>query len=170
MNDLNPNDIGVANGNFFGLPCSEEQSEIVFVSVPWDATVSYGKGTADGPQAIIDASLQVDLFDEKVPESWKTKAWTLPVTEEIYQLSQTARKAAEEVISALEQGEEVSEDNTALQAVNEASNMVNDYVAIQSEKYLSQGKMVAVVGGEHSVPFGLVKTLGNHYEDFGILH
>ena len=55
MSDFNPNDIGVANGNYFGLPCNEEESDIVLLSVPWEATVSYGKGTADGPQAIIDA-------------------------------------------------------------------------------------------------------------------
>ena len=42
MSDFNPNDIGVANGNYFGLPCNEEESDIVLLSVPWDATVSYG--------------------------------------------------------------------------------------------------------------------------------
>ncbi|MBR2947677.1 MAG: agmatinase family protein [Bacteroidales bacterium] len=170
MSEFNPNDIGVANGNFFGLPCNENESEIVLLSVPWDATVSYGTGTADGPQAIIDASLQVDLFDEKVPESWKTRAWTIPVSEEIYELSSRARQAAEDVIAALEEGAGVPEDNVSLQIVNNASEKLNKYVEEQSGKYLSAGKLVAVVGGEHSVPFGLIKTLGERYNDFGVLH
>lgn len=170
MNDFNPNDIGVANGNYFGLPCDAESADIVLLSVPWDATVSYGKGTSDGPQAIIDASLQVDLFDEKIAQSWRTKAWTVPVSEEIHHLSEQARQSAERVIGRLEEGEEVLNDNPDLLMVNEASAKLNNYVATESEKYLSKGKMVAVVGGEHSVPFGLIKTLGEHYEDFGVLH
>lgn len=32
-------------------------------SVPWEATVSYGSGAADGPAAILKASHQVDLLD-----------------------------------------------------------------------------------------------------------
>ncbi len=170
MSDFNPNDIGVANGNYFGLPCNEEESDIVLLSVPWDATVSYGKGTAEGPQAIIDASLQVDLFDEKIPQSWNTKAWTLPVSEDIYEMSAKAREAAEDVIAALEEGETLPADHIALRAVNNASDKLNAYVAEQSEKYISAGKLVAVVGGEHSVPFGLIKTLGEHHQEFGVLH
>ena len=65
---FDPDAPGVANGNFFGLPCGEQEADTVIVQVPWDATVSYGKGTADGPQAMLDASLQVDLFDERFPD------------------------------------------------------------------------------------------------------
>jgi len=33
--------------------------------VPWEATVSYGQGTADGPEAVLQASHQVDLLDRE---------------------------------------------------------------------------------------------------------
>ncbi|HJQ25986.1 MAG TPA: agmatinase [Blastocatellia bacterium] len=55
--------------NFGGL--DEEQSDfnrakVLIWSVPFEKTVSYGVGTKDGPQAIIDASRNMELFDEEV--------------------------------------------------------------------------------------------------------
>src|SRR5574344_419524 len=101
---FNPNDVGVANGNYFGLPYHIDDADIVLVPVPWDATVSYGKGTARGPEAILDASLQVDLYDEKVENAWEVKAASYPVSEELLALNDSARESAERVISMLEQG------------------------------------------------------------------
>jgi agmatinase len=43
-----------------------EEARVVVVPVPHEATVSYGGGTARGPEAILDASLQVELFDEQL--------------------------------------------------------------------------------------------------------
>jgi agmatinase len=52
----------------FEDPPSHDAAEarVVVVPVPHEASVSYGKGTAGGPQAILDASLQVELFDEQL--------------------------------------------------------------------------------------------------------
>lgn len=38
-------------------------SQFVIVPVPYDATTTYRSGTRDGPRAIIDASLQLELWD-----------------------------------------------------------------------------------------------------------
>jgi agmatinase len=40
-----------------------ETAHFVAISVPLEKTISYGGGTAEGPQAIIDASQQVELYD-----------------------------------------------------------------------------------------------------------
>lgn len=40
-----------------------EVARFVVVSVPLEATVSYGGGTANGPEAIISASQQIELYD-----------------------------------------------------------------------------------------------------------
>jgi len=51
---------------FLGLPeeCRDpDASRVHVLPVPWEATVSYGQGTRDGPQAIITASQQVELYD-----------------------------------------------------------------------------------------------------------
>ena len=60
-----------AEVNFLGIPDGEakyETSRGVVVPVPWEATVSYGAGTAKGPAAILDASRYVELYDEVLRE------------------------------------------------------------------------------------------------------
>lgn len=170
METFDPDGIGIANGNYFGLPVDRESADTVIVQVPWDATVSYGNGTSGGPAAILDASLQVDLFDEKISGVSTMKVWTMPQDKAVALMNREARARAEKVISALASGagqEEVAED-TAF--VNDASGKLNAYVEKVSGEFLSEGKSVVLVGGEHSVPFGLVKALADRYDDFGILH
>lgn len=43
-----------------------ERARVVVLPAPLEATVSYGHGTAAGPQALLDASTQVELFDEEL--------------------------------------------------------------------------------------------------------
>jgi agmatinase len=67
--------------NFLGLPpelCDLELARFAIVPVPYEATVSYGGGTADGPRAIIEASQQVELFDG-ISEPADAGVVTLPV-------------------------------------------------------------------------------------------
>ena len=61
---FDPNGAGDTSGNIFGLPFTTEEADVVILPVPWDVTVSYGAGTSNGPEAILDASPQLDLFDE----------------------------------------------------------------------------------------------------------
>ncbi|MBY0358565.1 MAG: agmatinase [Candidatus Obscuribacterales bacterium] len=58
-----------SSNNFFGLSAEDssiEKSRVAIVPVPYEATTSYGKGTAKGPQAILEASQQVELFDDEL--------------------------------------------------------------------------------------------------------
>ena len=41
-----------------------DDAAVVVLPVPYEATVSYGGGTAKGPEAILRASAQVELYDE----------------------------------------------------------------------------------------------------------
>lgn len=57
--------------NFLGIPDEDaryESARGVVVPVPWEATVSYGAGTANGPAAILHASRYVELYDEVLRE------------------------------------------------------------------------------------------------------
>lgn len=52
--------------NFLALPeehCSPEASGVVVLQAPFEATSSYGHGSAAGPAAILEASHEVELFD-----------------------------------------------------------------------------------------------------------
>jgi len=56
-------------GNFGGLDpehSSLETSRIVLLPVPYDRTASYMKGTARGPEAIVEASRYMELYDDEL--------------------------------------------------------------------------------------------------------
>jgi agmatinase len=54
--------------NFLGLPdeaSSADRASVLILPIPFEATVSYGHGTQNGPAAIISASQQVELYDRE---------------------------------------------------------------------------------------------------------
>lgn len=55
--------------NFGGVSSEQaefEHAKVLIWPVPFEKTVSYGGGTKDGPEAIIDASRNMELFDEEI--------------------------------------------------------------------------------------------------------
>jgi agmatinase len=58
----------IPSANFHGEdvpPSAPDRALFHVIPVPYEKSVSYGTGTADGPQAILDASCQLELFDGK---------------------------------------------------------------------------------------------------------
>src|SRR5689334_870710 len=43
-----------------------ERARVLIWPVPYERTVSYGLGTSEGPEAIIDASRYMELYDEEL--------------------------------------------------------------------------------------------------------
>jgi len=170
--NLDPNALIVPNGNFFGLPYSLEEASVILLPVPWDATTSYGWGTADGPQAILTASVQLDWYDFDVPAAWKIGYGTVPIDSEIRAQSRRVRQIVQKVIAHLERGGRVADRaiSAELAAVNQASEALNDWVRDRARTFLAQGKLVGIVGGDHSVPLGLMQALAERGETYGILH
>lgn len=172
MSEFDPNNIGVPNGRYFALPFEVQESTLVLVSVPWDVTTSYRPGTANGPEAIIDASTQVDLYDFDNKEFWKKGIGTLDINAQVLEHSKESRKIAEHIIDLLEQGyaEDSAEVKPYLDKVNNASEKLNAYVYNTTKDIIESGKLVGLVGGDHSVPFGYIKALSEKHEEFGVLH
>ena len=56
-------------GNFLGLPEGYEKPDIIIASIPYELTTSYGQGTENGPAACIEASTQVELYDDLLKEN-----------------------------------------------------------------------------------------------------
>ncbi|MEK7564007.1 MAG: agmatinase [Patescibacteria group bacterium] len=53
--------------NFLGInEVSMEEAQVLVLPIPLEATVSYGKGTAKGPEGIITASQQVEFYDHEL--------------------------------------------------------------------------------------------------------
>jgi len=161
-----------SNNNLFGLPFGIDESELVIIPVPWEATVSYNAGTAEAPQAILEASSQVDLFIKDIPNAWQMGIHLLDIPDGIAKENTKYRDLAYRYISWLENKEEnwvTDELKVIPKAVDEVSEKLAIYIRSQASKLIAQGKMVAMLGGDHSTPLGLIKTMASSYESFGIL-
>jgi agmatinase len=168
MATFNPNDAAGKESGIFGLPYTVEEAKLVLLPVPWEATTSYGGGTAEGPQAIFAASKQVDLFDLEFGNFFEAGIAMLPEYSDLQEWNQVAKCSAEQVIT----GESLSEKALAdaIKTVNDYSQKTNDYVYEETKKLLAQKKLVGVVGGDHSSPFGAIKAFLEHYPEMSILH
>ena len=165
---FNPNDIAIPNGNFFGFPYTIEESKIVLISVPWDVTTSYRAGTSKAPEAIKNASLQLDFFDLDVERAWETRIGTEILSDTIIDANKTYRKLAEKIIANLECGKPAEKKD--LETIDKACEVVNTYVHKLCKSYLESGKKIGLIGGDHSSPLGYLQALSEVYDDFGILH
>lgn len=170
--EFNPSGVGLKNGNFIGLPFDQDTANVVLLPVPWDVTVSYREGTAMASQAILDASIQLDLFDSDIQDAWKLGIFMLPVSDELLKARDNWRPKAAEYINFLEAGGTITENfnmQKLLNSINEACAEMNNKVYQESKKWLDENKLVGLVGGDHSTPLGFLKALSEKYNDFGIL-
>jgi len=110
---------------FLGFQCQPAQARAMVLPVPFEETTTYKKGTRQGPGAIIEASQQVELYDEELgAESYLNGIHTLdefsPVASDL-----------EESIAQIEN---------------------------HARAHLSKKRILAVLGGEHSITVGLVRA------------
>lgn len=172
---FDPSQPGLAENSIFGLPFTAEESEIIIIPVPWEVTVSYGAGASEGPNAILDASFQVDLHHQEFPELWKL-GMHLDITDQTegwFAQSSKHKDLAQPIIAALERGEVVGENQTLqgdLDMINKVCRVLHDEVRERTLFWLNQGKKVALLGGDHSTPLGYYEALATKHDNFGILH
>ncbi|HEY9732661.1 MAG TPA: agmatinase family protein [Drouetiella sp.] len=162
---FDPNAMATLDG-IFGLPFDTKTAAQVILPVPWEATVSYRTGTASAPEAVLQASKQVDLYDPFVEDAWKVGLAMHEDSDSIGKLNVETRAKAERYLSIL--GENGT-DEKLLAEINADCEKMNEYVRAQSRKYLNKGKLVCVLGGDHSAPLGLIEELAKD-QSFGILH
>ncbi len=172
LSQFDPNGVGNPNNNIFSLPFPQEDARLVILPVPWEVTVSYTAGTARAPEHILNASLQVDLFDPDYRDAWKQGYYMLPCDKKVLMKSDYLRKEAELYINYIAQGEVVADNKfmcKTLREINEGSIFLNAWVYEHTTQLLNSGKLVALLGGDHSTPFGFYKAIAEKHGDFGIL-
>jgi agmatinase len=171
IKNFDANGIGQLNDGMFGLPFSLEECETILIPVPWEVTVSYSSGTADGPQAILDASYQVDLYDPIVKDAWKLGIGMDEVNAEIRIKSDELRQTAERYIEALANGANENDAELKLIAdkIQKECLWLNNWVKNRCLHYLNQNKLVGLVGGDHSTPLGMMQALAEKFGNFAIL-
>ncbi len=169
--NFDPDGVGIANGNYFGLPQQPENCDLVLVSAPWDVTTSYGDGASFAPDAMIEASMQVDLYEPLYPDGWRRGIGTAGIDYSIQDRSAFLRPEARRVISFLATGSEPNDHiRRRIARVNEGSAALNAEIYEESKRWLDAGKIVGLVGGDHSTPYGLIRAVAEREGEIGILH
>ncbi|RZJ64125.1 MAG: agmatinase family protein [Flavobacterium sp.] len=172
---FDPSQPGLADESIFGLPFTAEESEIIIIPAPWEVTVSYGAGASDGPDAILEASFQVDLHHQEFPDLWKLGMF-LDLGEHSDEWAEKSRKyksLAQPIIEALESGHKIEEDLSLkrdLDTINEICLEFKNEVKDRTLRWMKKGKKVVLLGGDHSTPLGYYEALATKHSDFGLLH
>ncbi len=170
IQNFNPNGVGLRNNHFIGLPFEEEDAQIVLIPVPWDLTVSFKNGTHSGPQNILEASYQLDLYDDYVEDAWKIGIYLRDVDEQLLSKNNKWRPTAENYIAALESEVEISEELSAeMASINQVCQEMLDTVEAQCSAILASPKLFGIIGGDHSVALAGINACAKKYESFGIL-
>lgn len=132
-------------GAFLDLPpeaCDYDRSRVVVLPMPLEESVSYGGGTAKGPEAIIAASAQAELYDIKrdCEPVLDYGIHTLPVPEVF---TKSGKVGAEEAIEAIFE---------------------------ETRRHLAVGKFVLGLGGEHTASLGVARGVAAARGDFTLVH
>lgn len=170
--DFNPNSVSNPNNNIFGLPFTEEEARLIILPIPWEVTVSYNAGTARAPEHILHSSLQVDLYDADVPDGWRQGFYMRPYDKKVLMKSDYLRKEAELLINYISQGEVINDNKfmcKSLKEINEGSTFMNNWVFERTKELMDSGKLVALLGGDHSTTLGYLRAIGEKYGNYGIL-
>jgi len=171
---FDPNGAGLTDAGVFGLPFTADECSVVLVPVPWEATVSYGRGTVNGPKAILEASPQLDLFDAALLEHGLARPWEYGIfmEEPSSRLKGWNEKACKLARPIVESGgiTHGKKEARALEEVNELCARMNEWVHERVSTWLAAGRIVGVVGGDHSVSFGAIRAAAEKFPGLGILH
>ena len=123
--------------DFMGVKRAKfDDARVIILPVPYEGTVTYGMGTRNGPQAIIDASMHIELYDDELDFE--------PHTRGIHTLPE------------MKMDGQVPHD--MFQAVREMGN-----------RLAVTGKLVATLGGEHSITPGMVAAFAETYDSLSVL-
>jgi agmatinase len=166
---FDPNAAAAPDSGIFGLPHTPDEARVVLIPVPWEATVSYGGGTSKGPAAVLEASKQVDLLDLETGKPYEVGIALLPEAAQVVAWNEAAKRAAAPVI---EVGGADGDPKLAanVREVEALGERLNAWVEAETTRWLERGKLVGLLGGDHSTPFGAIAAHARRYPGLGILH
>lgn len=133
-------------GAFLDLPpeaSAYESARAVVLPLPFEESVSYGGGTANGPAAIITASRQVELYDPRAGREPAMEYGIHTLPEPSFFKKARGKDYAARTMEKI--GDEVA-------------------------RHLDAGKLVVGLGGEHSVSYGVAKGVARAMGEFSVVH
>ncbi len=159
--EVDPDAPRVAPGSAFDLGIPPEEARVLLIPVPWEATVSGGTGTIDGPGATLAASAEIDLHDMAAGEAWRGGIAALS---EPAGLRERSREAARLAARAREG------DSAAASRVDGLAAELWSWLEDAVGRTLASGRLPLVLGGEHGLSPGAFRAAARHAPGLGILH
>ena len=144
---------------------------LCILPVPWEVTVSSSAGTARAPEHIFKASMQVDLHDADFKELGAMDFSSGRPTKKSYLKVIISEKKQNYYIDYISKGELVENNafmTKSLKEINEGGVYMNKWVYEQTKDLLNAGKLVGLLGGDHSTPLGYLKAIAEKHGEFGI--
>jgi agmatinase len=166
---FDPDAAASPGSGIFGLPHTIEESRVVVVPVPCEATTSYRAGTAKGPAAVFAASRQVDLHDRQTGAPYTQGIAMEPIPGPIARRDREARRLALPILAAGGVIKSATQ-RQALAKVNRCGEEMNAWVHARTAALLASGKLPVILGGDHSVAFGAIQSCAERHPGLGILH
>jgi len=113
-----------------------EEAKVVVLPVPYDGTMEYRGGAREGPQAIIDASYYLELYDVELGrEISDVGIHTLPEVQPLMSGPEAMVQRMHQIAAGL----------------------------------VRKDKLVAMLGGEHSLTVGMVRAYRERYSGLSVL-
>jgi len=128
---LNSRQFGAFSYNFFSDDDAYDKSKVIIIGVPFDGTVSYQAGTKNGPDAILNASVNIEPYDYESGEISKIGIYTAGLLN-IEDVHTNTQKVIELVYST---GKEIIEDNKFLVTLGGEHSVSQGVIKAYSEKY-----------------------------------
>lgn len=166
----NLDDAGSLADGLYGLGSSPKTASAVVIPVPFDATASYRRGAALGPQAVLEASLQVDLEDLHWPAPYQGGLAMLPIPKHIEERNIACRQTVDALRLGRESGMDHAQTQTLIHAIDKDGDAVRAWVQSQANTALDAGQFACVLGGDHASPLGLLEAVFARHPNMGILH
>lgn len=163
---FDPNAAADLSLGMFGLPFTREQSRLVVIPVPFEATVSYGGGTEHGPDAVREASAQVDLLDRRFGEAWQAGICQEDADDRFVAWGREARELASPIIN---RGGATDADAAAVGKIETLCARANALVEERAGAALAEGKIPCLLGGEHAVSLGAIRACADAHGEIGVL-
>lgn len=150
----------------FGLDMPAADAGLVLIPAPFDATASYGRRARFGPDAIMRASHQVDLFDLETGKPYEIGIAMLPPNPSVERWNAEASRAVDKARSLTDGLARTS----ACAEADHTAELVNRWIYEESRAWLMRGKIVGLVGGDHATAYGCIHAHVERYPEMGILH
>lgn len=139
-----------------GRPASECRFQVI--PVPYEATVSYGGGTADGPRAILEASSQLEVWTGRSNPSLQG-IHTRPAVDCEGDAETVLLRIEQAVADALREGPQGDLPPTSLAPLP----------SVALPACLGARTIPFLLGGEHTVTLGALRALKKQYGRFGVI-